>query len=383
MGSVTPKPLRIVCVGDSITDHNTYPQIVMQAFADGKKTVPAVACAGVSGEMSMMMAERLDRDALAMEPDIITFSAGTNDALHDLPADAYEKYIREVAAKCKAKGVKLILLTPCTINEGGTNKPSEKAEKLTAAYTKVIHAVAKEYGWPVAEVNKLQTQARAAGKIIMSDDGIHPNYLGRTLIARAVLDALGQKDLAVPKEFSPKLFPGVITTWKMKAFATADGKPKHLTHDEIAKLKVDDTWKSYTLPDKPVLDAKGKMPSAEVFEEQLRRNGFGLEVEKQIGKGAVYGVAKFDRPAEQKAFINTGAGTRLVWLNGKKVYEQPKNPGGNDRWSGFHAGKERLPVTLNKGKNTLVIEVNGTGQFFLSVTDKLMWEEDYAKTMAD
>jgi hypothetical protein len=53
-----------------------------------------------------------------------------------------------------------------------------------------------------------------------------------------------------------------------------------------------------------------------------------------------------------------------VWVNGKQIYK-------NEAWTGWHAGKQRIPVELTAGANTVVIET--AANFFLSVTDNNTW----------
>jgi len=365
----------IVCLGDSITDGCTYPQIIVQALKEAGRPVPTVVCSGVVCDTAPQMAARLERTVLAFKPTIVTFAAGTNDAHQGEPAEEYEKALREIVEKVKAAGARMVLLTPCVISpklgpDGAvledSIEPAKKLDEFVARYEKVIRKVAAEEGYPVAENNALMTAARNEGKRVMSPDGIHPNYLGQSLMARSILDAMGCRDVPLPKEFKPRLFPGVIREWKMRPAPTdAKNRPVRLTEETVAQLKPDDTWVTYTLPD-PVPADK---PSAEDWWEQERRNGFGLKLHEKVGKGLIQAVAVIRCERPRTAWINTAAGIQTVWLNGKKVYTLP--PG----IIGFHAGRERVPVRLQAGDNTLAVEING-GQFFLSVTDKLVWEAD-------
>jgi len=366
---------RVVCLGDSITDGCTYPQILTQALKEAGKPVPPIICAGVASDTAPQMAARLETSVLAFKPAIVTFCAGTNDSLRKLPPAHYEKALRQVAAKVKAQGGTMILLTPCVINpakggDGAAQKAATEraaaAERLIARYARVIREVAADEGFPVAENNALMQAARRDGKDVMTADGIHPNYSGQSLIARAILDAMGHADVPLPKKFKPRLFPGVIREWKMRlAPLDAKGRPQRLTQATARQLQPDETWKTYTLPD-PAPEAK---PSAEDWWEQERRNGFGLRVHERVGKGLVQAVGTIAAKETRRAFISTGIGIATAWLNGRKVHEQGK------AWTGFHAGKERIPVELRQGRNTLVVEIDAP-QFFLSVTDKLVWEED-------
>ena len=375
---------RVVCLGDSITDGCTYPQIIVQALREAGRPAPTVVCAGVASDTAAQMAARLEKTVLVFQPTLVTFSAGSNDSLRGVSAAEYEKALREICARVKmqsaegkrqsAKGREptgMILLTPCIISPGkgadaAAKAKVEAAEKLVAQYAAVIRRVAADEGYPVAENNALMRAAREAGKEVMSDDGVHPNYLGQSLMARAILDAMGRRDVPLPREFRPALFPGVVREWQMRlAPLDAQKKPERVTEATVSQLAPDSSWKTYALPDPP----PPSKPSAEDWWEQERRNGFGLKVHEVVGKGLVQAVAAVECAEPRSAFINTGIGISTVWLNGTKLHEQ------GTAWTGFHAGKERLRVNLRRGRNVIVIEIDGP-QFFLSVTDKLVWEED-------
>ncbi len=334
---------RLVCLGDSITDGYTYGQILIQALREAGKPVPEIICAGRSSDTAPQMAARLDQTVLAFQPQCVTFSAGTNDALRGVTDAEYEKALHEIVAKVQARGGKLVLLTPCEILSRGGKTPAKqeaqqkKIDGRLDAFEAIIRKVAAERGCRVAENRGLMRQAIRSGKTIMTEDGVHPNYAGQAIMARTILDALGCADIALPRTFEPRLFPCIIRQWKMR-LAPLDGKghPLRLTAATAAQLQPDASWKTYTLPD----SSPANTPSAEEWTEQLRRNGFALRLQEQIGKGCIQAVAEIDSPAERQAYLQIGIGASTVWLNGVKVHDQ------GEAWTGFHAGKERIAVQL-------------------------------------
>lgn len=90
VASCNNKPIRVACVGDSITyghgiedrEHNTYPAILDSLLGDRYM----VANFGVSGTTMLRsgnmpyMSEQAYRDALSYNPDIVTIKLGTNDS---------------------------------------------------------------------------------------------------------------------------------------------------------------------------------------------------------------------------------------------------------------------------------------------------------------
>ena len=346
-------PKRIVFLGDSITDGHTYPLLIQQALTEVGKTAPTVINAGIGGDTAKGMRARLDRDVLVHKPDLVTFLAGANDVAKGVEVPDYAADVTAIAQRMKDEKIDMIILT--TALKGEKHRPSYH-EKLYAFDTE-LRRIAKQFGFRVAEVRQRMTEARDAGTNVLEDDQIHPNFEGQRCIARAVLDALGHADVAVPKELKAELMPGVVTSWKMRAIT--DPKTPPLDEKSIASLKADDnSWKSYKLPEsEPQTTMK--------WLEQIRRQGYAISVDKIIGPGKLYyGIAELRSDAPRDVYFNTGAQLQAIWLNGKRIYR-------SDGWTGYHAGKERVPARLNAGVNRIVIETGG--QFFLSVTDTNDW----------
>src|SRR5437879_604570 len=67
---------RTAFLGDSITDGNTYPQLVRRAFLDAGLPEMVAINAGIGGNTAQQMSKRLDRDVLAHRPTLVTLHAG-------------------------------------------------------------------------------------------------------------------------------------------------------------------------------------------------------------------------------------------------------------------------------------------------------------------
>jgi lysophospholipase L1-like esterase len=337
------EPQRLVFVGDSITDGHTYPLLVRQALAEAKKPVPVCINAGLAGDTAAGIHKRVERDVLSRKPTLVLLSVGVNDALHKLKPAEFEADVKAIADELQAKKVPLLVLTATPLGP----KHAEE-DKALADLNAVLRRVAKDHGATVAEVNE---KMRATGdlKPLLEDDQVHLTFEGYRVMARAVLDALGHKDVPVPEKLTLEPLPGIVSEWKVRA------APKDAALDDkaVADLKPDGSWTTYPLPEK---DA-----AAHWWFDQERQRGFAVSLEKKVGAAKRYqavAVVEADKP--RQAFLNTGAQLEGVWLNGKRVYK-------SEGWTGWHAGKERVPVKLEAGKNTLVIETGGA--FFLSLTD--------------
>ena len=368
--TTSPLPTRIVCFGDSMTDGDTYPQIIMQAFHEAGGPVPACICSGVGGETMAKMDARFDDTVAVFKPGMVTVLEGTNDAGSDTSAESYEKSLRSIVAKIKATGARVLLLTPseCLARSGKTDAEKDasfaKTQAHLDAYEAVIRKVAADESCLLAENRKLFTAGLKDGKTLFVEDQIHPNYLGQTLIARSILDAMGRPDVALPQAFDPKVVPGLVAKWSLRQSPLdARHQPVLLDANSVSRLSPDTTWTSCDLPEQPPV-----ADSPDMWLEQMRRNGAVMKTETLIGKGPMgQGVAKVVSAEGGPAFVQTGMGISTIWLNGAKIHDQMKV------WRGAHPGKERIPVTLLKGDNTIVIEFKDN--FFLAVTPGLIWED--------
>ena len=344
------KPERIVFLGDSITDGDTYPLLIRQALVEADQPAPVCINAGIGGDTAAGMLKRLDRDVFARRPTRVTLSAGINDVLHKVPDADYQRDVTAIAERMKQAKVRLIILNTSILGD----KHAE-ADRQLGRYNDILHDVAQKYGCPLADVNHLMHDARAAGKDVLEDDDIHPNYEGQRLIARAVLDALGDNIVAVPAKMKVELMPGALCKWKIQP---VPDNAQPLDEKSIAALKVDATWKDYPLPEPG--------PASHWWREQERRRGFAIALEESLGKAKAYrALTTIESPKRHFAFLNPGAALETIWLNGKRLYAH------GPAYTGWHAGRERVRVELQAGINTIVIE---SGQnFFLSLTDDDNW----------
>lgn len=344
-------PERIVCIGDSISDGFTYQLMALHALEKAGKPTPTVINAGVSGDQAGGVLARLDRDVLPHKPALVTLMIGVNDSGYAASVESYESNVRGIVTRLRDKGVPVLIMTTTVFGE---NQSPERHERL-ARLNDILRRLAKEFGCKVAEVNRSMAQAVANGEKPLEPDGVHINFAGNRLIARVLLDALGFPDVPVPDTLKVEPLPGLVTPWKIKA----SEDPKFPETDEAAAaLGPDASWKTLTLPMKDAQD--------HWWMEQERDRGFAVGLDRIAGKAPSYlGVATVESPRERKVYLNTGGHLQKVWLNGLRVYE-------NRGWTGFHEGKERLPVTLKPGANRIVLQTNGS-DFFFSLTENNDW----------
>jgi lysophospholipase L1-like esterase len=340
---------RIVFLGDSITDGHTYPLLLRQALAEAGARVPVCINAGVGGDTAQGMRKRLQRDVLPHRPTLVALSAGINDALHKVKPADYEADVAAIVEQLRSRHIPVLFLTTTILGPRHA-----EAEQRLAEYNASLHRLARKYGYRVAEVNQTMRRARDAGARLLEKDQVHLNPAGYRLLTRALLDALGQPKAAVPLALKLSLMPGVVRDWRIRPVPE-----KHPALDErtVAGLKPDDAWKAYHLPE--------DRPQPAWWLDQERRRGFALSLYQLVGKGKSYqGMAVLEEKQPRAVYFNTGAQLETIWLNGKKIYQ-------SQGWTGWHAGKERVPARLRAGRNVVVIETGPA--FFLSVTGGNRW----------
>lgn len=335
---------KIVFLGDSITDGHIYPQLVAQALKEAKVEVPTIVNAGIGGDTAARMLKRLERDVFIHKPTLMTLSVGINDSGRVSAAD-FERDVTAIVDQVTKHGIKLIILTT-SIQGKGREKNSQRALE----YDRVLRKIAEAHHAPLADVKGLMSAARDQGASLLEEDQVHPNLEGQRLIARAVLDALGYAKVEVPKKLEIAMMPGVIADWKIRPL----GEKEKIDPTAIAS---DGTWKTLHLP---ITKAEPTW-----WRDNERRRGFAMSLDQRIGAGKQFvGIATITSQAARKVYLNTGAQLQVIWVNGKQVYE-------NKEWTGWHAGKERVPVDLPAGEAKIVIQCGEA--FFLSVTEDNNW----------
>ncbi len=336
---------RIAFLGSSSTDGFTYPMLVRQAIAEAQLPVPEFINAGVGGNTTSQMLARIERDVISRKPSICVVQPGGNDAAHNTSAGNFSTSLRGILTRLQEARIDTRLLTLNCV-------PCKEAERmpLTTAYNNAVRTLAAEFKCPVGDVYGSMKAARARGENLIEADETHPNYEGYRLMSRVVLDLLGHGALTVPSVLKVDAHPGVIAEWKIRAIA--DAASPALTREQVATLRPQADWKTLTIPESE--------PQTHWWGEQTRQEGFALSLKRVAGPAAKYiGYAKVvcDRP--QAACFNTGGHLQAVWLNGETIFQALE-------WTGYHAGKERIPVQLRSGENTVVIETGA--EFFASLT---------------
>lgn len=73
-------------------------------------TPVAIVNRGVVGDTAAMMLDRMDRDVIALKPDVVIWQVGTNDIDKAVPRDLLRAQIREGLSRLRAAGSEIVLM---------------------------------------------------------------------------------------------------------------------------------------------------------------------------------------------------------------------------------------------------------------------------------
>lgn len=207
------EPVRIVCLGDSITGvyYHTggvraYPEMLeialRKAFPHARVTVRN---AGISGDTTKGGLARLDRDVLAHNPHLVTVMFGMNDMAR-IPLADFRRNLREIIARCRKAGAEVLLCTQNSV----VDTPARPGGKLEV-FTQAIRDMGSEESLSVVDCHAIYEAVRARDDqewSLLLSDAIHPNMDGHKLFASAIAqviagEAVSLKDIGPPQPAMP------------------------------------------------------------------------------------------------------------------------------------------------------------------------------------
>ncbi|WP_197440465.1 SGNH/GDSL hydrolase family protein [Polystyrenella longa] len=196
------KSVRVICLGDSVTGvyyhtggRRAYSALVeiglQRAFPE---TEIEVINAGISGHTTADGLNRLERDVLSKNPDLVTIKFSLNDMTR-IPMANFESNLMSMIKQIQATGSAVVLCTPNSVIDS-TGRPTKKLE----TYVAKIREVAKRENLPLADCYAAYEEKREqdewAWTMMMSDD-IHPNMGGHKLIAETIVNRISGQTISL------------------------------------------------------------------------------------------------------------------------------------------------------------------------------------------
>lgn len=138
--------------------------------------------AGVTGDTTAGMLDRLEEDVLGYRPHTVYLMAGTNDVFIDAPPSESIRNLRDIINRLRASDTTVVLLTLPPVSY---DQPDPDAEILAELQRELAGelAVALVDTWPAVASDD------GGFRDELTDDGIHPNGQGAVAIANAVREA--------------------------------------------------------------------------------------------------------------------------------------------------------------------------------------------------
>ena len=191
---------KLVFMGDSITEFGRsrthgYVNLVVQGLrANGIS--PDWEGVGIQGHTAENMLNRFDRDVVAKNPDIVTISAGVNDIYKGVAYTTFCQNEREMVAKAKNAGAKVVMLSPTTAGYGETD--TDELRKFVGGVKEIVadegltYAATYEHfrAW-MNDVDKPVLSRMSEADLRITCDTVHMSPAGDRQMARAVLKSFG------------------------------------------------------------------------------------------------------------------------------------------------------------------------------------------------
>lgn len=184
--------LTIVALGSSTTEgvgasepDLSYPaQLAGLLHARLPQRAISVHNKGASGETVADNLRRLERDVLALAPDLVIWQVGTNDALRHIPPAQVRGELLEGLARLRAAGIDVVLMDPQPL--------AEDRDDDGVAMTPMLHATAAEAGIALVPRGALMRHWLRSGMFTVADlfvaDRLHMSDAGYRCLAEQVAD---------------------------------------------------------------------------------------------------------------------------------------------------------------------------------------------------
>jgi len=191
-------------IGDSITEQKLYSVMIEDYLLMCQPTKVRVMQFGWSGEQASGLLSRI-ADPLTFKPNVITTCYGMNDGhyqpITDEIRDNYKKNMTEVMKRFADAGATVVIGGPGAVDTKSFKRSSMTPEQYNenlATLSGVARELAKQHGWPFADVHDHMIDAMKAAKaklgegyIVAGGDGIHPRPNGHLIMAYSFLKAMG------------------------------------------------------------------------------------------------------------------------------------------------------------------------------------------------
>lgn len=183
-------------------------------LASGIIEEPFLINAGIGGNTSADLLNRIDKDCLSYKPDLTILMVGTNDmnSMKYIPIGQFEKNMREIISKILNSGSKILMMNLLPVYEPYlfTRHKKEFYEPeghsgRKAAMNTLLKKLAGEYNLSFLDIHHIFEEAGNIGEdkssLIQNEansgkkDGLHPTSDGYRVMAVAIYEYIVQNKL--------------------------------------------------------------------------------------------------------------------------------------------------------------------------------------------
>lgn len=171
---------RVVFLGDSITEAWG----LRDAFP-GREFINR----GISGQTSTQMLGRFLQDVISVHPKVVVVLAGTNDLAHGVGPQGVEDNLSMIGDLAKLHGMKPVFASILPVSD-------QMAKFRPPAVIRQINSWLQDYcnreGFIYLDYFKALADTQGRLPPDLSDDGLHPNARGYSIMAPVALDAINR-----------------------------------------------------------------------------------------------------------------------------------------------------------------------------------------------
>lgn len=193
-------PLKIVAFGSSSTQgagasapSAAYPAQLEEILRDRAGVDATVINHGVGGETILDMRNRLNRDVLRLEPDLVIWQVGSNAAMRSMDPKVFADMLDRETGRLRQGGADVILMDP-------QQAPEVDVRPGAATIIAGIRALAAQKGIALMPRHRIM-EAWAASPAFpgsaLGADGMHMNDLGYHCLAVLLAEGITGKQLPV------------------------------------------------------------------------------------------------------------------------------------------------------------------------------------------
>jgi lysophospholipase L1-like esterase len=196
---------KVVFFGDSITQMGVNKGgYIMQLDSivkiQNKNNEYELVGAGIGGNKIYDLYLRLEKDVIAVKPDIVVVYVGVNDIWHKsmfgtgTDADKFVVFYQAIIDKLKSNNIKVVLCTPSVIGERADNSNPQDGE--LNMFSNIIRNLTVKNQIPLIDLRQyFQEQLTKINKSkadsgFLTTDRVHLNNKGNLLVAEKIWDVL-------------------------------------------------------------------------------------------------------------------------------------------------------------------------------------------------